>query len=151
MFELRGPENTMSPVRALSGYLLSPRRSCDMPRPSSIQLQHFVPELGRAFGQPRALFDHEPRLARSCGKPPGAERSPRAAHAQAARDQPLRRSRSGSTKTGSHNSTSTSPPRNNERRKSSASIEQLGLALRRQSLHNCRKQSVSVYIRAIRD
>jgi hypothetical protein len=40
---------------------------------------------------------------------------------------------------------------NNERRKSSASIEQLRLALRRQSLHNCRKQSVSIYIRAIRD
>jgi hypothetical protein len=36
---------------------------------------------------------------------------------------------------------------NNERRKSSASIEQLRLALRRQSLHNCRKQSVSIYTR----
>jgi cold shock protein len=69
-----------------------------MPRPSSIVLQHFVPELGRAFGQPRALFDHEPRLARSRAKPPGAERSPRAAHEHAARDQPLRRTRSGSTK-----------------------------------------------------
>src|SRR4029077_14978023 len=40
-----------------------------------------------------------------------ADRSPRAAHEHAARDQPLRRTRSGSTKTGSHTSTSTSPPR----------------------------------------
>jgi ATP-dependent exoDNAse (exonuclease V) alpha subunit len=39
---------------SLSSYLLGPRRSRDMPRPRSIQLQHFVPELGCAFGQPRA-------------------------------------------------------------------------------------------------
>ena len=50
MFELRGPENPMSPVRALSSYLLSPQRSRNVPRPRSIQLQHFVPELGCAFG-----------------------------------------------------------------------------------------------------
>ena len=56
-----------------------------------------------------------------------AERSPRAAHEHAARDQPLRRTRSGSTKTGS---TLQLRRRRREQRetKSSASIEQLRLA-----------------------
>ena len=109
-----------------------------MPRPSSIQLQHFVPELGRAFGQSLALVDHAPRLARSCPKPPG--------RSEAERRTSMQRTRSGLTKTGSHTSTSTSP-RRTTRGERAASVEQLRLALRRQSLHNCRKQSVSIYKR----
>jgi hypothetical protein len=97
----------------------------------------------------RALFDHEPRLARSCAKPPGQSEA-RERHICSARSAietpPL-----GIDKDRIAHFNFDVAAANNERRKSSASIEQLRLALRRQSLHNCRKQSVSIYIRAIRD
>ena len=137
----------MSPVRALSSYLLSPRRSRDMPRPRSFScnisyaksaalLVSHEPQradrrsktVGRRNGKFKLRLSSLPRRDPSRARDPcalrsrapacpklrqtaRAERSPRAAHEHAARDQPLRRTRSGSTKTGSHTSTSTSPPR----------------------------------------
>jgi hypothetical protein len=106
----------MSPGRALSGYLLSPRRSCQFGSVATFRTRT-RPCFRSATCALRSRAPARPKLRQTAR----AERSPRAAHEQAARDQPLRRTRSGSTKTGSHNSTSTSPPRNNERRKSSAS------------------------------
>jgi hypothetical protein len=54
VFELRGPENPMSHV--LRSEQLPPQPSAITRHASSqvVQLQHFVREIGCAFGQPRA-------------------------------------------------------------------------------------------------
>ena len=72
----------------------------------------------------RALFDHEPRLARSCAKPPGGAKPASGARACSARSaietHPL-----GIDKDRIAHFNFDVAAANNERRKSSASIEQL--------------------------
>ena len=92
-----------------------------------------------------------PGLLEAAPNRPG--RAKPASGTYAARDQPLRRPRSGSNHKDriAHFNFDVAAA-NNERRKSSASIEQLRLALRRQSLHNMPKaKRFYIYIRTIRD